>query len=88
MSNGLFYPNAKWVTYRNFPRDSVLNVLGILNCDLPKFESDTFHKKEILPDGKIVFIEEITNPSIPKPSAMCFAPGFGIILWSKGEFFQ
>jgi len=88
--NGLYYPNVKWNTYRSFPKDSVLNILGILNCDLHEIINEYRVMDTIfLVDGSIkIDTSLIQSYNYHSAGSMCFAPGFGIVLWSKGEILQ
>jgi hypothetical protein len=77
-SAGRFHPTAKWKTYRTFPSDSVAFLLDILNCKIS--EIDTVRTIDDLGNETLTF-----RHRPPQQTGMCFAPGLGILIWSKGE---
>ena len=82
-----YHPTAKWETYYTFPSDSIKYLLKILDCRAIEEEEITAIDTIYTVDEKgdtirdIIFTKTISN----RPHAMCYAPGLGVLLWSKGR---
>ena len=86
---GEFYPNVKWETYRTFPKDSVMQLLKILNCS-EEFSPYRMIYDTIYPEDSTempMIIQRYVKTVIKRAVSGTYL-NVGIILWHKGEVLQ
>ena len=82
--NGRFHPRIKKDTYRTYLADSVIDIIKILDCkevDRGIVSIDTVYT--IDEKGDTIQDIFVTRTVSSGTGSMCYAPGLGILLWSK-----
>ncbi|MFK7949783.1 MAG: hypothetical protein AB8G11_19490 [Saprospiraceae bacterium] len=85
--NGRFHPKTKKETYQTFPADSIKYLLEILDCKAIEKGKIVGRDTTYTVDEKGDTIQDIiiTMTLSNRPPLKCYAPGLGVLLWSKGR---